>query len=97
MLSILLPFENVVCCLLFVRVKFRARLRALLALSALAPPTLVAEVIAGDKDKDGWEAATQGGGLSSLSDLRRCVRDQIYFVYIYLYSFLTVYSLCSVI
>eukprot|EP00752_Nemacystus_decipiens_P005910 g5342.t1 len=51
------------------RIKFRARLRALLALSALAPPTLVAEVMAGDKD--GWEA--QGGGLSSLSDLRRNV------------------------
>ena len=58
-------------CLFFMsRVKFRARLRALLALSALAPPTLVAEVMAGAGDKDGWEAH-QGGGLSSLSDLRR--------------------------
>lgn len=59
------------CC--YIRVKFRARLRALLALSALAPPTLVAEVVA--SDKDGWEAQGQGKGLSLLSDLRRCVRD----------------------
>ncbi|CAN0368930.1 unnamed protein product, partial [Ectocarpus sp. 12 AP-2014] len=51
------------------RVKFRARLRALLALSALAPPTLVAEVMASDKEKEGWDA--QGEGLSSLSDFRR--------------------------
>lgn len=51
------------------RVKFRARLRALLAVSALAPPTLVAEVMA--SDKDGWEGL--GEGLSSLSDLRRFV------------------------
>ncbi|CAM9342286.1 unnamed protein product, partial [Laminaria digitata] len=55
------------------RVKFRSRLRALLALSALAPSTLVAEVLAGTKDgdKDGWKG--QGEGLSSLSDLRRNV------------------------
>ncbi|CAM9113704.1 unnamed protein product [Scytosiphon promiscuus] len=51
------------------RMKFRARLRALLALSALAPPTLVAEVMA--SDRDGWDA--QAEGLSSLSDLRRNV------------------------
>ncbi|CAN0550436.1 unnamed protein product [Ectocarpus sp. 12 AP-2014] len=51
------------------RVKFRARLRALLTLSALAPPTLVAEVMASEKEKEGWDA--QGEGLSSLSDFRR--------------------------
>lgn len=49
--------------------KFRARLRSLLALSALAPSTLIAEVMA--TGKDDW--AEQGQGLSSLSDLRRFV------------------------
>ncbi|CAM9795603.1 unnamed protein product [Ascophyllum nodosum] len=54
-----------------IRVKFRARLRALLALSALAPSTLVAEVIASDKDSS--LMADDEAGLSSLSDLRRNV------------------------
>ena len=45
----------------------------MLALSALAPPTLVAEVVAGDKD--GWQA--QRGEPSSLLDLRRCIRDRM--------------------
>lgn len=57
-------------CFLF-RVKFRSRLRALLTLSALAPSSLVAEVLASDKEKDEW--CGQGEGLTSLADLRRFV------------------------
>lgn len=53
------------------RVKFRSRLRALLALSALAPSSLAEEVMAGEKEKQGWCAL--GDGLNSLTDLRRYV------------------------